>query len=263
MAAVDDVEESEEFRLLEAYCAKRTQQRLHPSIDSDLCLRGLVQFESGGAGIRSSDENQNSLWNRFRMNFMRTASENDEPGVRSASAAGLINVTQLCVDTLEEQGADASLSGVADKLIHLADSAVVLEEALTRDELDGKDEIIQKLVELLKKSGDVMDKKIKENKVFQQQLQTNFNYALYERLISSLQSMVDVGPASGAARCEDRIERQKIVWAFEVTSRLSTMDIIPRRRFLGFAERYLRMHHSAWVQQRGGWEKAFESDDID
>uniref|UniRef100_UPI003AB0D579 apoptosis facilitator Bcl-2-like protein 14 n=1 Tax=Centroberyx gerrardi TaxID=166262 RepID=UPI003AB0D579 len=227
-AAMDGVEESEEFRLLKAYCTRRNR----PSFRSGFSTKKSTS--SGGACSFFAD----------------------------ALGMGVVRMGVVGVDGLldRSKGQDASsLSGVADRLAQIADSAPISQADLTAAGVEDQDEIVKKLVELLKTSGDVMDEQIKQNEFLQERLQNFFDYALFEKLTSSLQSLVDLGQAGS----EDRIQRKKIAWAFEVTSRLSAIDVVPRRRALSFGERYLRQHHSAWIQQHGGWEKAFDSDDID
>ncbi|XP_034031886.1 apoptosis facilitator Bcl-2-like protein 14 [Thalassophryne amazonica] len=141
-------------------------------------------------------------------------------------------------------------SGVEDRLAQIADSAIIPEVDLEETGLDSQDQIVQLLVDLLKSSGDEMNKKILQNDVLKRQLST-LNYSLFEKFTFSMQSLVCKTP------------QEKIAWAFEVTSRLSAVHVVPRRRVLSFGDRYIRQHHSAWVQQHGGWEKAFDSDAVD
>ncbi|XP_039989099.1 apoptosis facilitator Bcl-2-like protein 14 [Xiphias gladius] len=105
--------------------------------------------------------------------------------------------------------------------------------------------------------GDDIHEKIKENTVLQQQL-SNLNYNMFEKLTSGVQNLV--GQRGQATASEERIQRQKIAWAFEVTSRLSATGVVQRRRVLSFGELYIQQHHSAWVQQHGGWEEVFAVD---
>ncbi|KAM4618636.1 uncharacterized protein ACJ7VT_007987 isoform 2-T2 [Polymixia lowei] len=249
--AVDEVgEESEEFQLLVAYCDRRTWQR---SSECDI-LTGVANHLAQLSDDLVTDGPK-------KQNVLQHASDDILTGV-AYRLAQPIEYMDIHVDGPEEQNASA-LDGVADRLAQIADSAQISEEDLETDGLEDQDDVIEKLVELLKKSGDKLNEKIKKNTVLQQHLQTAFNYAVFERVTSTLQSLVGLDITDGSTVSKDRLQREQIAWAFEVTSRLSAVDIIPRRRALGFGERYVRLNHSAWVQQHGGWEKAFDSDDID
>lgn len=76
------------------------------------------------------------------------------------------------------------------------------------------------------------------------------NYNMFEKVTSSVQNRVQMDPTAGS---EERLQQQKISWAFEVTSRLSTIGVVQRRRVLSFGDQYIQQHHSDWVQQHGGW----------
>ncbi|KAG7276751.1 hypothetical protein CRUP_030368 [Coryphaenoides rupestris] len=89
--------------------------------------------------------------------------------------------------------------------------------------------------------------KIQQDKVLQQELRAAFSsysnsYSLFEKIICGRPT-----PSTKGGR------RQQIAWAFEVTSRLSAVDLIPKRRALSVGTHFLRQHHSAWVQEHGGW----------
>ncbi|KAM7397211.1 hypothetical protein PAMP_020203 [Pampus punctatissimus] len=151
-----------------------------------------------------------------------------------------------------EGGSPASTrTAVAGRLVQIAESAPIPEVVV-----DDQDEIIQKLVELVKTAGDDINKKIQQNVFMQQQLSA-MNYDMFERLTSSVQSLV--GPEAS----DQRIQKQRIAWAFEVTSRLSATDFVPRRRVLSFGDRYIQQHHNAWLQQHGGWEEVFDVENVD
>ncbi|CAI5668424.1 apoptosis facilitator Bcl-2-like protein 14 [Oreochromis niloticus] len=119
------------------------------------------------------------------------------------------------------------------------------------------DDIVQRLVELIRAEGDDIDRKIKQNLDLQQQLR-DLDYDMFKKLTSSVQSLVH--PAERAVPSEVQIQRQTIALAFEVTSRLSATSLVHQRRVLSFGERYIRENHSAWVEQHGGWAEAFSID---
>nr|XP_012780212.1 apoptosis facilitator Bcl-2-like protein 14 [Maylandia zebra] len=119
------------------------------------------------------------------------------------------------------------------------------------------DDIVQRLVELIRAEGDDIDRKIKQNLDLQQQLR-DLDYDMFKELTSSVQSLVH--PAERAAPSEVHIQRQKIALVFEVTSRLSATSLVHQRRVLSFGERYIQENHSAWVEQHRGWAEAFSID---
>lgn len=157
----------------------------------------------------------------------------------------------------------STLSGLANRLTEIADSAKIPEH-FEKDDQEDLDDVIKKLVDLLRTAGDKLNDKITKNKALQAELRSSFNYTMFEKVTSMLQGMVGTSSVDQAAESALSLQRKQIAWAFEVTSRLSAVDLIPMSRLMGFGEQYVQLHHSAWVQQNGGWEKAFNDDnDID
>uniref|UniRef100_A0AAZ3SFT1 Apoptosis facilitator Bcl-2-like protein 14 n=1 Tax=Oncorhynchus tshawytscha TaxID=74940 RepID=A0AAZ3SFT1_ONCTS len=96
---------------------------------------------------------------------------------------------------------------------------------------------------------------IMSNHILQRHLQTSFTYSLFETVTSTL--------LQGK---EERVQREKIALACEVTSKLSALDLHPMSRAMGFGTRYLQEHHTAWVKKHGGWvstNNVFDSEDTD
>ncbi|XP_023841769.1 apoptosis facilitator Bcl-2-like protein 14 isoform X3 [Salvelinus sp. IW2-2015] len=132
-------------------------------------------------------------------------------------------------------------------------------------------DVIRRLVELLKASGDKLNEEIKSNHILQRHLQTSFTYSLFETVTSTLlQGVTGVegdGPVAQtgypAPEKEERVQREQIALACEVTSKLSALDLHPMSRAMGFGTRYLQEHHTAWVKKHGGWNNVFDSEDTD
>lgn len=102
---------------------------------------------------------------------------------------------------------------------------------------------------------------IMSNHILQRHLQTSFTYSLFETVTSTLlQGVTGVegdGPVARtgcpAPEKEERVQREQIALACEVTSKLSALDLHPMSRAMGFGTRYLQEHHTAWVKKHGGW----------
>ncbi|XP_053175434.1 uncharacterized protein si:ch211-218c6.8 [Scomber japonicus] len=254
---VDDMEGNELLQLLDAYCCMRSGQRSKweriitcsdRSMDTPAYFEGLesdwsmIEFDSMSLPKR---EGLDSVRGRSRSNSPRhTGIETDHIVFQSAGGAG--------------KSSDRTRTVVAGRLVEIADSAPIPDM-----HVEDQDEIVQRLVTLLKSSGDNINDKIKQNPFLQQQL-SSMTYDTFAKLTSSVQSLVQPegrAAAAAAAASDRRIQQQKIALAFEVTSRLSAMEVIPRRRVLSFADQYIQQHHQDWLQQQGGWKEAFENVD--
>ncbi|XP_052031059.1 apoptosis facilitator Bcl-2-like protein 14 [Apodemus sylvaticus] len=115
---------------------------------------------------------------------------------------------------------------------------------------DGEDQIISKIVELLKYSGDQLGREIKKDKALMSSLQDGLSYSVFRTITDLFLRDVDT-------RGESEVKAQgfKAALAIDAIAKLTAIDNHPMNRMLGFGTKYLREYFSPWVQQNGGWEK--------
>lgn len=78
-----------------------------------------------------------------------------------------------------------------------------------------------------------------------------FSYRMFVELASAFtRSMVPLGKE------KNNDQKIKMAWTFEMTSRLSALDLQPMNRAMGFGAQYVQQHFSQWIQQHGGWVSA-------
>lgn len=249
---VDNVNESsKEYQLLKAYCAKRQRQ--------NIIVKNIIH-------IRGPEK---ALYKRKKKNVAHTfagaamlVNQGAVPVMTRVVPQGPVRTGMASQSPAHEAPTEegSTLSGLANKLTEIADSTHIPEH-VEKDGQEDLDDVIKKLVDLLRTAGDKLNEEITQNKALQAQLQSSFNYTMFEKVTSMLQGMVGTSSMGQAAESALSLQRKQIAWAFEVTSRLSAVDLIPMSRSMGFGERYVQLHHSAWVQQNGGWEKVFHDDD--
>ncbi|KAG9259370.1 apoptosis facilitator Bcl-2-like protein 14 [Astyanax mexicanus] len=147
--------------------------------------------------------------------------------------------------------------GVADNLVQIVDSTPLVQDQIVSQ--SGVD-VIQRLVELLKESGDELNEKIQKDRVLLGYLQSSFSYTVFEQLASAF-----IGsPMPSQSQNQNADEQKKqIAWTFEMTSRLTALDLQPMNRAMGFGAQYLHQNFAQWIQQNGGWEKVFKRDESD
>ncbi|XP_013981083.1 uncharacterized protein isoform X4 [Salmo salar] len=251
-AAVDACgvdQRSDEYRLLMAYCGKRKRQR----------SGRMPQFQS-------QIQKEGSPPSRHNATFYDTGPIHCEFQCWAPSRHGLVAAAAGAAG-----GEGNTLNGVADRLTQIADSVQITTDDIESDGTEDQHDVIRRLVELLKASGDKLNEEIKSNHVLQRHLQTSFTYSLFETVTSTLLQRVTGVEGDGpvgqtgypAPEKEERVQREKIALACEVTSKLSALDLHPMSRAMGFGTRYLQEHHTAWVKKHGGWNNVFDSEDTD
>lgn len=115
---------------------------------------------------------------------------------------------------------------------------------------DGEDQIISRIVELLKYSGDQLEREIKRDKTLMSTFQEGLSYSVFRTITDLFLRDVDT-------RGESEVKAQgfKAALAIDAIAKLTAIDNHPMNRMLGFGTKYLREYFSPWVQQNGGWEK--------
>ncbi|KAM4748714.1 apoptosis facilitator Bcl-2-like protein 14 [Rhinophrynus dorsalis] len=116
---------------------------------------------------------------------------------------------------------------------------------------DADEQLIQDIVQILRQSGDRLDKEMKEDKTLLQRFRTALSYRFFQRLINDYLSAIISSSEPEAAE-----ESCKMALCIDVTSRLTTLDNQPMNKVMGFGVKYLKENFTPWVQSQGGWENA-------
>ncbi|KAL6479028.1 hypothetical protein MHYP_G00124610 [Metynnis hypsauchen] len=231
MDNISTVEMFTEYRLLKAYCCKRgPRSKAKPRAEAPLCAQSRFRKKSS---------------NGRDVHFVQSASKGrDEVLFRSAVTA----------DTDEPD----EFEDVADQLTDIVDSTPLAHDDVVKDGVDNH--VIQRLVELLKKCGDELNEEIQKDRELMGYLQNSFSYTVFENVASAF-----VGSVVPTSTQKEEASEQKalIAWTFEMTSRLTALDLQPMNRVMGFGAQYLHQHFAPWIQQHGGWNKVFNSDESD
>lgn len=117
---------------------------------------------------------------------------------------------------------------------------------------DEEDQNIAKIVELLKYSGDQLQRELEREKGLMNSFQDGLAYSDFKTITDQFLRGVDT-------RGESEVKAQsfKAALAIDVMAKLTAIDNHPMNRVLGFGTKYLKENFSPWVQQHGGWEKVF------
>ncbi|XP_005379010.1 PREDICTED: apoptosis facilitator Bcl-2-like protein 14 isoform X2 [Chinchilla lanigera] len=115
---------------------------------------------------------------------------------------------------------------------------------------DGEDEVIAKIVEMLKYSGDQLQKELKKDKDLMSSFQDGLSFPVFKMITDQFLKGVDT-------RGESEVKAQgfKAALAIDAMVKLTAIDNHPMNRVLGFGAKYLEENFSPWIQQHGGWEK--------
>ncbi|PKK30238.1 BCL2-like 14 (apoptosis facilitator) [Columba livia] len=166
-----------------------------------------------------------------------------------------------------QSGERADVNRIADKLAKLVTSrsqkflrlAWPQGPSVKRHDSDGKEydeEMIQTIVSLLRKSGDELEEMIQKDRTFYQRFEDMLSYTFFKSITDLF---LKCAVADSPSEPESQVQRVKVAFIMEVATRLNAVDNHPMNLVLGFGLKYLREHFKPWIQDQGGWEKAFES----
>ncbi|XP_042600125.1 apoptosis facilitator Bcl-2-like protein 14 [Cyprinus carpio] len=158
-----------------------------------------------------------------------------------------------------QSACEEKFGDVAKKLAQIAEVQLSFDEGLEPDSPVAKEansDVIVRLVDLLKKSGDELNETIQCNRELLGYLQQTFSYDLFKALTKAFIT------SSVPEFLQSRKKCEQIALAFEVTSRLKALDLHPMNRVMGYGAQYLQENFAPWVKQHGGWEKAFDDEEV-
>ncbi|XP_055252047.1 apoptosis facilitator Bcl-2-like protein 14 [Moschus berezovskii] len=119
-----------------------------------------------------------------------------------------------------------------------------------QNQTEGEDQIIARIVELLKYSGEQLERELKKDKALMTCFQDGLSYPVFKTITDQFLRDVDTRGES-----EVRAQGFKAALAIDIIAKLTTVDNHPMNRVLGFGTKYLKENFSPWIQQHGGWEK--------
>ncbi|KAM9467415.1 uncharacterized protein Hap1MRO34_014192 isoform 2-T2 [Clarias gariepinus] len=228
--------DSLEYKLLLRYTQKKNTKNSHPPQSNGV---GEVTVASP---LRPRDHRKpKKRKHKFLriMSCIRPVKEDDDPVDRLPAAA----------DSCPEQ---VKVDKIVNKLTNITDH---VHFKSTDIETDG-DDVVERIVELLREHGDKLNEEIENNHVLKKQLQDCLSYSFFTRLTQSFMKRLSPEELPAA----ESSKQAEIALTCELTSRLNAMDCLPMNRVLGFGAKYLHDYLSPWVIQQGGYEKVFGSD---
>ncbi|XP_039769593.1 apoptosis facilitator Bcl-2-like protein 14 isoform X2 [Ornithorhynchus anatinus] len=192
---------------------------------------------------------------RFEDRNLEDDEEEEEGGFQGLSSEGL---------TVEKMGAASPeaepAAAIANRLAEIVQAQpqqdsfekVVLQSTLESQNTvrkENEDQIIMKIAELLKYSGDQLQQELKKDNTLQHMF-WKLNYSIFKSIVDRFLRGLNIW-----GEPEEGTQRTRLAFAVDVIARLSAVDNCPMNRVLGFGTKYLQKNFTPWIQQHGGWEK--------
>ncbi|KAG7498020.1 hypothetical protein JOB18_047770 [Solea senegalensis] len=206
-------------------------------------------------------------WKRFFSCVKpRTSDEESEPQLECGDnrfrriSPDIVVVAEEDMQEAEDmQEEEDKLGEVAIRLTEIADEIPFVPSDL---QTDNPEDNVERLIGLLlREAGDRLDERELRDVSLAGEL--FWNYSFFKTVITELLMRMGLSPSDPESPGPRASPRTQIAVTCEATSRLTALDTLPTNRLLGYGARFLSENYSSWVQEQGGYEDAFESDDED
>ncbi|XP_058511702.1 apoptosis facilitator Bcl-2-like protein 14 isoform X2 [Ochotona princeps] len=239
----------------------------------------LTQVSWISRNSRSSEKfltsgKKKSSWRAFLGVLGKEEDEQDSSPVFQSSGVVAQGISSISAVDAETEVVDPKVSSIANRVAEIVYSWPPPEAhfqgpssgaSLTKQSLhiqfegggleassskkDEEDEIIAKIVELLKYSGDQLNKELKMDMTLKSKFPEGLSYSVVKTITDQFLKGVDT-------RGESEVKAQgfKAALAIDAIAKLTAIDNHPMNKVLGFGAKYLKENFSSWIQQHGGWE---------
>ncbi|KAF1372174.1 hypothetical protein PFLUV_G00262440 [Perca fluviatilis] len=264
----DSMEDTVEFRLLMAYAARRRPENKSSTQDVPTSLRGGTDANGSSPqtpGVTEKEEKKRKKkwkkgWKSLPTLFscIKPQTGAEEPPQNNVNQR---DVDDRCGDVVSISEEEDELKDLAGKLTNIADEIPFIPPDLETDS-PAVDVNVEKTIGLLlRESGDRLnEKELKDAGVATELF---WNYSFFKLLMTTLLTRMGLRCPNPDSPGPKASPKTQIAVTCEITSRLSALNTLPSNRLLDHGARYLQHYYSSWVQQQGGYEEAFYSDDED
>ncbi|XP_010901911.3 uncharacterized protein LOC105029994 [Esox lucius] len=240
-ADMNDMEDTEEFRMLRVFNQRRRPQSTNIHVDEPAIGTETVE------GPANTNKKKKSKKLMCLFSCIQPHTDTDKQSRPTSTE----NFRCMRSGSVEED----ELKKVADHLTQIVDSVSFSCGDL---ETDGEEDAVERVVGLLlRETGDKLnDEVLKDSSQFSELFGS---YSFYEKTISTF--LGRLGLTSDPTTQQS--SKTQIALTCEATSRLSVVDNQPMNRMLGFGAKYLQEHFSSWAKEHGGYVNAFANEDED
>ncbi|XP_029317368.1 uncharacterized protein LOC115028100 [Cottoperca gobio] len=266
----ESMEDTEEYRLLMAYAKRRRRPKGgsspqdKPNLvtgDTDLNNHSPLMLAKTEKEKEKKTKKKRKGWKRHLSIFSCIKPQTEEVLEQSGINEEPLDDHERRAYFKADVREDDELKQLASKLTRIADEIPFLPPDLEPDSPADDVNVERMIGLLLRESGDRLnERELKDSGVG---IQLFGNYDFFKLLISTLLMRMGLKSPNPDSPGPKASPKTQIAVMCEITCRLSAVNTLPGNQLLGHGARYLQHNYASWVQQQGGYETAFYSDDED
>ncbi|KAM4711759.1 uncharacterized protein FYW61_020873 [Anableps anableps] len=253
----DSMEDSVEFRLMMAYAQRRRPAKVdahkeNGSATDQTPTRTPAKTEKQQ---EEGKKKKRKLWKHLKVIFKCVRPQTAKPEPPQAQ-----NDDRCFVPTDDEDKEQDALGEVAARMIGITDEIHFTSdlEECSDIEKDGEDDLEKVLGLLLREDGDRLNEKFNLAHIAADLF---FDYNFFTKLLDTFLIRTGFRRPTADALGPQAANRTQIAAALEITSRLTTVEALPKSQLYKHGARYLQEYYSSWAQTQGGYEAVFQDEE--
>ncbi|XP_038156116.1 apoptosis facilitator Bcl-2-like protein 14 [Cyprinodon tularosa] len=281
---VENIEDTVEFKLMRAYAQRRRPKKVDPHKENGKALTDYSNdadptpgqtTEKTGKEEGKKKRKKKTIWRHLKPILKCVRPQTDEMETTPTPATPTSDETQddptlrcfpmaFTLDGDHDSSKDEDeLGEVASRVIGLADELELTEppselEADCPEDALSKDDLEKTIGLLLRCKGDDLNKKFDELHIAADLF---LNYNFFSKLLNAFFVRIGFRNSQSDALGPQAGNKTQVAATLEITSRLSSVEGLPRSRLFEHGARYLQEYYSSWAQQQGGYEAIFQDDE--
>lgn len=267
---IETMEDTVEYRLMMAY----SQRRRPPKVDRTK-EKGSVADQTPSPTPEKTEREEGrkrrkkkkNIWRRLKpiLRCVKPQTEEPEPTQTPTDENGPMFRCFVQEHTEDERHGSAEdedeLGEVATRVIGIANELQFTSQVESDSEDTDKPELndLEKVIGLLlRENGDRINEEFNLAHIAADLF---FDYNFFTRLLNTFLVRIGYRTSNSDSLGPQAANKTQIAAACEVTSRLTSVEALPRTRLLQHGARYLQEYYSSWVQEQGGYEVAFQDEE--
>ncbi|XP_008398713.1 apoptosis facilitator Bcl-2-like protein 14 [Poecilia reticulata] len=266
----ENMEDTVEFRLMMAYAQRRRPAKVNTPRENGSAAEQTVTQTSGKTENQEEEKKKKkkkkkkNILRDLKVIFQCVKPQTAEPeSPQDDNLNDPMNRNFVPEDKDEEHHAEDqdAMKEVADRVIGIAN-----EFDFTPDiESDGEDDVekmeddLEKAIGLLlREQGDELIKKFPQAHIAADLF---LDYSFFARLLDTFLIRIGFRRPNADALGPQAANRTQIAAALEITSRLASVEALPKVKLYKHGARYLQEYYSSWAQAQGGYEAVFPDEE--
>ncbi|XP_054876395.1 apoptosis facilitator Bcl-2-like protein 14 [Poeciliopsis prolifica] len=258
----ENMEDTVEFRLMMAYAQRRrpandNTPKENGSATEQTLTQTSGQTENKKEEVEKEKKKKKKIWRQLKVIFKCVQPQTAEPESPQDDPM-FRNFVPEDKESEHQAEAQDEMEEVANRVIGIADEFDFTPDMDPCIEADGEDDLEKMIGLLLRNQGDQLDKEFDLAHIGAELF---LDYNFFARLLNRFLIRIGFRRPDSNSLGPQAANRTQIAAALEITSRLASVEALPKVKLYKHGARYLQEYYSLWAQTQGGYEAVFPDEE--